>query len=287
MKVINSISEMQKAANDLRFKGRSLSFVPTMGFLHAGHLSLMRLAREKADVLVVSIFVNPAQFEPGEDFDRYPRDIEQDERLCEQNHVDILFYPEKDLMYPADFMTFIITENLSTRLCGKTRPVHFRGVTTIVAKLFNIVKPHFVVFGQKDAQQALILRRMVIDLNIDLELIIAPIIREPDGLAMSSRNQYLNKDERQDALFLNRALTIAEKIITSGEKNSKTIKSEMMKIIHSAPLVNLDYIEIVDYNSLEPVDRIGKDTLIAIAARIGNTRLIDNIIVQKRNIITM
>ena len=279
MKVINSICEMQKVANELRIKGRTLSFVPTMGFLHAGHLSLMRLAREKADVLIVSIFVNPAQFEPGEDFDRYPRDIEQDERLCEQERVDILFYPEKDVMYPRDFKTFIITENLSNRLCGVTRPAHFRGVTTIVAKLFNIVKPHFAVFGQKDAQQVLILRRMVIDLNFDLELIMAPIIREPDGLAMSSRNQYLNRDERQDALVLNQALNIAEKMIASGEKNPKTIKSEMMIIIHSAPLVNPEYLEIVDFNSLEPVDRIAKDTLIAIAARIGNTRLIDNIIV--------
>ncbi len=279
MKVINSICEMQKVANELRFKGRTLSFVPTMGFLHAGHSSLMRLAREKADVLIVSIFVNPAQFEPGEDFDRYPRDIEQDERLCEQERVDILFYPEKDVMYPRDFKTFIITENLSNRLCGVTRPAHFRGVTTIVAKLFNIVKPHFAVFGQKDAQQVLILRRMVIDLNFDLELIMAPIIREPDGLAMSSRNQYLNKNERQDALVLNQALNIAEKMIASGEKNPKTIKSEMMIIIHSAPLVNPDYLEIVDFNSLEPVERIAKDTLIAIAARIGNTRLIDNIIV--------
>lgn len=279
MKVINSISEMQKVANELRLKGRSLSFVPTMGFLHAGHLSLMRLAREKADVLIVSIFVNPTQFEPGEDFDRYPRDIEQDEQLCEQELVDILFYPEKDLMYPDDFNTFIITKNLSNRLCGVTRPVHFRGVTTIVAKLFNIVKPHFAVFGQKDAQQALILRRMVIDLNFDIELIIAPIIREPDGLAMSSRNQYLNEDERQDALVLSQALNIAEKMIASGKKNSKTIKAEMMRMIHSAPLVNLDYLEIVDYNSLEPVDRIGGNTLIAIAAIIGSTRLIDNIIV--------
>jgi len=279
MKVINSISEMQNVSNELRLKGRSLSFVPTMGFLHAGHLSLMRLAREKADVLIVSIFVNPTQFEPGEDFDRYPRDIEQDEQLCEQELVDILFYPEKDLMYPDDFKTFILTENLSNLLCGVTRPVHFRGVTTIVAKLFNIVKPHFAVFGQKDAQQALILRRMVIDLNFDIELIIAPIIREPDGLAMSSRNQYLNEDERQDALVLNQALNIAEKMIASGEKNSKTIKAEMMRMIHFAPLVNLDYLEIVDYNSLEPVDRIGENTLIAIAARIGSTRLIDNIIV--------
>ena len=279
MKVINSISEMQKVANELRLKGRSLSFVPTMGFLHAGHLSLMRLAREKADVLIVSIFVNPTQFEPGEDFDRYPRDIEQDEQLCEQEFVDILFYPEKDLMYPGDFTTFIITENLSNRLCGVIRPVHFRGVTTIVAKLFNIVKPHFAVFGQKDAQQALILRRMVIDLNFDIELIIAPIIREPDGLAMSSRNQYLNEDERQDALVLSQALNIAKKMIASGEKNSKTIKAEMMRMIHSAPLVNLDYLEIVDYYSLEPVDRIGGNTLIAIAAIIGSTRLIDNIIV--------
>jgi pantoate--beta-alanine ligase len=279
MKVINSISEMQKAANELRLKGRTLSFVPTMGFLHAGHLSLMRLAREKADVLIVSIFVNPTQFEPGEDFDQYPRDIEQDEQLCEQELVDILFYPEKDLMYPGNFNTFIITENLSNRLCGVTRPVHFRGVTTIVAKLFNIVKPHFAVFGQKDAQQALILRRMVIDLNFDIELIIAPIIREPDGLAMSSRNQYLNEDERQDALVLSQALNIAEKMIAAGEENSKTIKSEMMKMIHSAPLVILDYLEIVDYNSLESVDRISENTLIAIAARIGNTRLIDNIIV--------
>lgn len=279
MKVIKSISEMQKMANELRLKGRSLSFVPTMGFLHAGHLSLMRLAREKADVLIVSIFVNPTQFEPGEDFDRYPRDIEQDEQLCEQELVDILFYPEKDLMYPDDFNTFIITKNLSNRLCGVTRPVHFRGVTTIVAKLFNIVKPHFAVFGQKDAQQALILRRMVIDLNFDIELIIAPIIREPDGLAMSSRNQYLNEDERQDALVLSQALNIAEKMIASGKKNSKTIKAEMMRMIHSAPLVNLDYLEIVDYNSLEPVDRIGGNTLIAIAAIIGSTRLIDNIIV--------
>lgn len=281
MRVIDSIQEMQDVATELRLKGKRISFVPTMGFLHPGHLSLMRNAREKSDILIVSIFVNPIQFGPNEDFERYPRDIEKDELLCKQENADILFYPHKDQMYPADFRTYVTTDDFANRLCGLTRPDHFRGVTTIVAKLFNIVKPDIAVFGQKDAQQAMILKRMVTDLNFDIEIVIAPIIREPDGLAMSSRNKYLKDYERREALVLNQALKFAEKSIASGEKDSGMLKSEMMKIINRAPSVELEYLEIVDYDSLESIELVKNNTLIALAAIVGNTRLIDNIIVGK------
>ncbi|MEJ2544130.1 MAG: pantoate--beta-alanine ligase [Calditrichaceae bacterium] len=206
MKVIKSISEMKEWSDAQREKGLRIGFVPTMGFLHEGHLSLMRIAQEKCDTLVVSIFVNPTQFAPGEDFERYPRNLERDEALCAKEGVKIIFYPSSEKMYPKNHHTYVITEQLSQVLCGKSRPTHFKGVTTIVCKLLNIVKPHIAVFGQKDAQQAIILKRMVADLNMDAELIIAPIVREPDGLAMSSRNKYLDDSQRQEATVLYRSL---------------------------------------------------------------------------------
>ena len=280
MKVIKSITEMQRTAEELRGSGHRIALVPTMGFLHEGHLSLFRLAHEKADRVVVSIFVNPTQFGPHEDFDRYPRNFERDQQLCRQENTDIIFFPTPEEMYNQSYRTFVSTENLAEKLCGRSRPDHFRGVTTVVSKLFNIVKPHVSVFGQKDAQQALILRRMVIDLNFDIQLIIAPIVREKDGLAISSRNKYLTESERAQAIVLNQALNHGNNLIRQNVRAAKTIYNEMKDIIDRANLVRLDYLEIVDYETLQPVTTVGNGTLIAVAAFLGKTRLIDNVLIS-------
>jgi pantoate--beta-alanine ligase len=279
MKVIRSIERMQQAASKCRNNGQIISFVPTMGFLHDGHLSLMRIARQKADILIASIFVNPTQFGPGEDLNRYPKNFERDEQLCKQENVDILFYPDKKDIYSNEHKTYVYSEDLATKLCGISRPNHFRGVTTIVTKLFNIVRPDIAVFGQKDAQQALILRRMSIDLNFNIQIIIGPIIREKDGLAMSSRNKYLNNDERREAIALNKSLELAGTLIENGEKKAASIKSKMFELLKEYKKVEIEYLEFVDYDSLLPVKTIRANTLIAIAAHIGQTRLIDNILV--------
>jgi len=283
MRVIKNIHEMQETADNLRSARKKIGLVPTMGYLHDGHLSLMRLARQNCDTLVVSIYINPIQFAPNEDFEDYPRDFSRDENLCQKESVDIVFYPGDSEMYPPEFRTYVITEELSHTMCGISRPEHFRGVTTIVSKLFHIIKPHIAVFGQKDAQQALIIRRMVEDLNLDTQIMTGPIVREKDGLALSSRNKYLSETERRLAPTLNHALQHAADLIRKGTLDALQIKQEMHILINKSALVRADYIEIVDYEMLRPVTTIAAKTLIAIAAYIGNVRLIDNMLVESIN----
>ena len=280
MKIIRKISEMQQYAETLRQQGKTIGFVPTMGFLHEGHLSLMRLARPRCDTLVVSIFVNPTQFGPNEDLDKYPRDFRRDEELCRQEKVDVIFYPTAEEMYPQPYRTFVNVEKLTETMCGASRPGHFRGVATVVAKLFNIVKPHLAVFGQKDYQQAQVIRQMVHDLNFDVEILTGPIVREPDGLAMSSRNKYLSAAQRKDALVLRQSLQLAQTLIRQGERNPAVLRERMEKLIESVPTSRIDYIAIVDPETLEDVAAIGERTLIALSVFIGQTRLIDNMVVE-------
>ncbi len=281
LKIISSVREMQRIADELRLQGKRIGVVPTMGYLHDGHLSLLRLARGKSDAVILTIFVNPTQFAPGEDFEKYPRDLERDRRLAEEAGVDILFAPERAEMYGERYFTFVEVEKLSSILEGKYRPTHFRGVTTAVAKLFNITKPHIAVFGQKDAQQAIIIMKMVQDLNFDIEIVVAPIVREKDGLAMSSRNVYLKPDEKNDALVLRQSLDLAESMVRDGERDTKRIVERMEKLIKSKKTAQLDYVAIADSDSLTEVQKIesGRKILVAVAARIGNTRLIDNTLI--------
>ena len=271
---------MQAEAERLRKSCKVIGFVPTMGCLHEGHLSLIRIARQKADVVVVSIFVNPTQFGPGEDLDTYPRDFKRDEKLAEEAEADIIFYPSEKEMYPEGWFTYVSVEEITKTLCGVSRPDHFRGVTTICTKLFLAVKPHFAVFGQKDAQQAVVIRRMVRDLNFDMEVIVGPIVREEDGLAMSSRNKYFSPEERQDALSLNRSLKLAEEMVRKGEQKAKAIISTMKELIDSKERTRIDYISIVHSETLKPLERIENRALIALAVFVGKTRLIDNTIVE-------
>jgi pantoate--beta-alanine ligase len=282
MRIISKVKEMQKVADELRKEGKIIGVVPTMGYLHEGHLSLIRLAKEKSDVVITTIFVNPLQFAPNEDYDRYPRDFERDVKLAQSAGCDIIFHPSVEEMYPQNFLTYVEVDKLTKVLEGEFRPTHFRGVTTVVAKLFNITKPHIAVFGQKDAQQALIIKQMVRDLNFDIEIIVAPIVREPDGLAMSSRNVYLSDSERKDATVLYESLKLAEKLIENGERNSKNIILKMEELIKSKPTAKIDYIAIVEPETLEKLETLseGKEYLIALAVRIGSTRLIDNTIVK-------
>ena len=277
MKIIKKIAEMQKIANDLRQQGKSIGFVPTMGYLHEGHLSLMKCARKENDVVVISIFVNPTQFVPGEDYERYPRDEEGDIKKAKEVGVDIVFIPDVKDMYPDGYSTYVEEKVLSAGLCGARRPGHFKGVTTIVAKLFNIVKPHRAYFGKKDYQQLRVIERMARDLNFDIEIIGCPIVREPDGLAMSSRNVYLNQEERKSALCLYKSLLLAQNMIKKGERNPTIIKKAMEEFILKHPHVKkIDYIEIVDRYTLQPVDKLTGNELIALAVFVGPARLIDN-----------
>lgn len=276
MKVISSIEEIKKIKRD----NISIGFVPTMGYLHKGHISLIKKAREENDIVITSIFVNPTQFGPNEDFEKYPRDESRDLQKCEESGCDIVFLPQVDEMYPDSFLTFVQVEELGKGLCGKSRPTHFRGVTTVLTKLFNIVKPDRAYFGQKDAQQLVIVKKMVEDLNMDVEIIGCPIVREADGLAISSRNTYLSPEERNDALFLNKSLKLAKNLIKNGEKNISIIKNEMKETILSGNNNSIDYIEFVDTKTLNPVSEIKDKVLIAIAVKVGKTRLIDNIVVE-------
>jgi pantoate--beta-alanine ligase len=280
MKTISTIREMQRVAENLRLEGKRIGVVPTMGFLHEGHLSLIKVAREKSDVVIVTIFVNPTQFGPTEDFRRYPRDLKRDRRLAEEAGCDVLFTPSVREMYPDDFLTYVQVDRLSSILEGKFRPTHFRAVATIVAKLFNITKPHLAVFGQKDAQQAIIIKQIVRDLNFDIDILVAPIVREVDGLAMSSRNVYLKAGERSDALVLRKALDLAESMVHRGQYDSRKIRRKMRQLITSGGRVDVDYVSIVDADTLDVLPKLqkGRRTLIALAARVGNTRLIDNIV---------
>lgn len=280
MKIVKEIKEMQSLADSLRRDGKKISLVPTMGFLHEGHLSLMRIARPKCDVLVVSIFVNPTQFGPNEDLNKYPQDFKRDEKLCHKENVDVIFYPTKDMMYREPYYTFINVEKLSETMCGASRPGHFMGVTTVVGKLFNIVKPHMAVFGEKDYQQAIIIKQMVRDLNFDVEILTGPIVREPDGLAMSSRNKYLSPEERQNALVLYNSLKLVEKLVKEGNDDSKFVYTKMSNLIQQIPDTTIDYIAIVDSSTLQPVHKVQNNTIIALAVKVGSTRLIDNTLIQ-------
>ncbi|MFH1476440.1 MAG: pantoate--beta-alanine ligase [Verrucomicrobiota bacterium] len=286
MQIINSPEEMQKMALEWRREGRRIGFVPTMGCLHEGHMALVQLARTEADVVVLSIFVDPTQFGPKEDYKRYPHDLSWDSELCRQNGVEVIFHPSVQDMYPGlaetglSSHTVCIDENdLSKKLCGAFRPGHFHGVLTVAAKLFNIILPNVAVFGQKDAQQAILVRHMIHDLNFPVNLIAAPIIREKDGLAMSARNSYLSPDERRDAVVLSAVLKLARRLYREGERNCETIKEAMRELIAKrASAAEIEYIEIVDAHTLNPVHKIrGENDLVALAVRIGQTRLIDNL----------
>jgi pantoate--beta-alanine ligase len=263
-----------------RGAGGTIGFVPTMGFLHEGHLSLMRQAAAAADRVVVSVFVNPKQFGPGEDLDAYPRDFERDRALCEAGGVDALFVPSATELYPDGFSTYVVEESLSHGLCGRRRPGHFRGVCTVVAKLLHIVWPDVLVLGEKDAQQLRVLRRMIRDLNFPVEILPGPTVREADGLAMSSRNRYLNEEQRQQAVCLKRSLDRAEELFRGGERDAAALIAAMESVIHEVPGAAIDYIEAVDDATLGPVDRIERDTLLALAVRIGPARLIDNAVLR-------
>ena len=279
MKIINSPEEMQKQARLLIQSGRDISFVPTMGYLHEGHMSLIRIAKQYADTVVVSIFVNPAQFGPNEDLAAYPRDFARDEKLCREAGTDVLFYPNSGNMYLDDHSLWLSEESLSTVLCGASRPGHFRGVCTIVAKLLNIVQPDFMVLGEKDAQQLRVLRRMVRDLNFSVKIIAAPTVREADGLAMSSRNKYLTPAERKEAVCLFQSLEKAKALFAAGERDAGKIKTAVRAVIQ-ATSGKVDYIEIVDDETLQPVQSLEKAALLALAVKFSGARLIDNTVLR-------
>jgi pantoate--beta-alanine ligase len=271
---------MSTLARMLKKEGKSIGFVPTMGCLHEGHLSLVRAAKKHTDVVVMSIFVNPLQFGPKEDFERYPRDFKHDERLASDAGVDVIFYPSVKEMYPEGYATYVNVERLTDGLCGASRPGHFRGVATVVAKLLGIVRPDVAYFGQKDAQQAAVIKKMAQDLNMGVEIKVVPIVREKDGLAMSSRNVFLSEAERRDALVLHQSLKRAESLVADGERDAGRIIRMMRDMFAERPSVKLEYVSIVDPKELSCLDTISKEALIAVAARVGKTRLIDNIVVN-------
>ncbi|HLK34096.1 MAG TPA: pantoate--beta-alanine ligase [Terriglobales bacterium] len=278
MRLITSIDEFHAACREVRRAGRRLGLVPTMGALHAGHLSLVKAARASCDVVAVSIFVNPLQFGPKEDFSRYPRDLERDRALLNQERVDLVFAPTADEMYGRDTSTYVVVESLSERLCGRSRPGHFRGVTTVVCKLFHIAEPDVAFFGQKDAAQAAIIRKMVRDLNFDIQIVVAPIVREQDGLAMSSRNMYLDPEQRRQAAVLYRALMRLQTLADRGEHRSAELIRAGEEVMREAPGVRLEYLEIVNPDTLAPVADVRGGALVAVAAVVGTTRLIDNLL---------
>ena len=281
MKIIESASEMQQAALALRAQGRRIGFVPTMGNLHDGHLSLVRLAKARADVVVVSIFVNPTQFGPNEDFAAYPRTFAADRALCEREGVDLVFFPSVPEMYPAGASVSVTEKSLSRTLCGAARPGHFDGVCTVVAKLFNVVLPHVAVFGEKDAQQLRVIRRMVRDLCFPVEIVSGPTARESDGLASSSRNQYLTAEQRPQAVCLRRALDEAERRFAAGERDPQKLVAAMRALLAQAPAAKIDYVEIVDDETLQPLaGPIARPALLALAVWVGQPRLIDNAVLR-------
>lgn len=275
MKIVKTVEEVRACVREWRKQGLSIGFVPTMGFLHEGHQSLIKHAAGN-DRTVVSIFVNPMQFGPKEDLASYPRDLEHDKMLCEQNGVDLVFYPEPEEMYKPDFCTYVDMSILTEELCGLSRPVHFRGVCTVVLKLFNIITPDTAYFGEKDAQQLAIIKRMVRDLNINVEVIGCPIIRETDGLAKSSRNTYLNADERKAALVLHSSVQLGKRLIQDGERDTTVLIKAMKELIEKEPLAEIDYLKAVDAMSMTQVEKLDRTVLIAMAVFIGKTRLIDN-----------
>jgi pantoate--beta-alanine ligase len=276
MRIIRDIREMQHTAETLRLEGKRIAFVPTMGYLHQGHLSLMQEGRQKADVVVASIFVNPTQFGPQEDLGAYPRDFENDEKLMKDVGVDIVFYPAENEIYPEGYQTSVRVEKITQNLCGASRPVHFGGVATVVTKLFHIVKPHVALFGDKDFQQRVVIQRMVRDLNFDIEVIGCPTVREPDGLAMSSRNAYLSPEERKESLAVKQALDRTGELYNSGVRNTEELTAGAREILAGSPNIRIDYVKICDTTTLEEVERIESEAVLAIAVFLGNTRLIDN-----------
>ena len=280
MKVITSVAGMKSLARQWKKEGKKVGFVPTMGYLHEGHLSLVRESKKRADVTVVSIFVNPAQFGPNEDFKKYPRDLEKDSAYLEQAGVDGLFYPDAAEIYPPGYRTYVEVHGLQDRLCGKSRPGHFRGVVTIILKLFDIVGPDLAFFGAKDAQQVLVIEKMAADLDLGTEVVTCPIVRDPDGLALSSRNAYLSSEERKAALVLSRSLRWAERAISAGERDAAKVIAGIRSLIEAEPLARVDYVEAVDPVDLDPVAEVRGDVLIALAAFVGSTRLIDNLRVR-------
>ena len=279
-RVVNTISEVRELVKQARAEGKRIGLVPTMGALHAGHISLIDTAKGQTDFVVVSIFVNPTQFGPNEDFNKYPRTLDADIEMCQKAEADVVFAPSAQEMYPTEQLTWVNVEKLTDVLCGAARPGHFRGVTTVCAKLFNIVLPDIAFFGQKDAQQAIIIKRMVADLNMPLKIVVCPIVREANGLAMSSRNKYLSEQQRQEAAAIYASLQKAEQMIKSGERNSAAIITAMQEILHQSGSIATEYIHIVDAATLTDLQVIKGQVLIAIAAKIGTTRLIDNILID-------
>lgn len=283
MEIYRNIRSLTKKVQEIKKKGLKIGLVPTMGFLHEGHMSLVRRAAKDTDCVIVSIFVNPAQFGPKEDFKKYPRDIKKDLELCEKEAVDIIFAPDAKEMYPEGFTTYVNVERIADTLCGVSRPGHFRGVATVVAKLFNITMPDIAYFGQKDGQQAVIIKRMAEDLNMPVKINVEPVVREKDGLAMSSRNIYLDSEERNQAVCLYKALKLAKGLFTKGERDSKKIINKMSQLINKEDKAKIDYISVVDTEELRDVKRISGQAMVAVAVRIGNTRLIDNTVLKTRS----
>lgn len=280
MKIVETVREVREQVRAWHQEGLSVGLVPTMGYLHEGHKSLIDRAVAENDRVVVSVFVNPMQFGPTEDLESYPRDLERDGALCQKAGASLVFHPQPEEMYPEDFSSYIDMNTLTGGLCGKSRPIHFRGVCTVVAKLFHIAEPDRAYFGQKDAQQLAVIRHMVNDLSFGIEIVGCPIVREEDGLAKSSRNTYLSQDERKAALILSHALKKGRKSVENGEKSAKALVELIRKEIQAEPLARIDYVEVVDWNTLEPVEEIQKPILVAIAVYIGKTRLIDNFIYE-------
>ena len=280
MRIISGVREMQVSAEGVRRQGERIVLVPTMGFLHQGHLSLMHEGRRRGDLLVVSIFVNPTQFGVGEDYEAYPRDMERDQDLARQAGVDIIFAPSVREMYPAQYQTYVSVEEVARHLCGAARPTHFRGVTTVVCKLFTIVKPHTGIFGEKDFQQLVVIRRMVTDLNLDVEIVGMPTYREADGLAMSSRNSYLTPPERTAALCISRALKQAAARFGQGERRAEAIVQAARDIITAEPLARIDYITLCGTEELNDLEQVDREAVLAVAVKVGRARLIDNVVLK-------
>jgi pantoate--beta-alanine ligase len=281
LRVVEKVAELQRILQPAIRKGETVGFVPTMGALHDGHVSLFKRSRDDGNKInVASIFVNPLQFGAGEDYDEYPRDLKSDEKVCREAGVDLLFAPSVAEMYPRGFVTSVDQEKLTERLCGEHRPGHFRGVLTVVLKLFHIVRPSHAYFGQKDYQQSVVIQRMVTDLNLDVKIHVCPIVREPDGLAMSSRNEYLGAKHRQEALVLHQTLVRAQELVSAGERNAKRLMSEMRRMLGAVKSAKVDYVAVVHPDTLDDVNDITGRTVLAVAARFGKTRLIDNVIIE-------
>ena len=282
MEVAEQIESVRGLVKAARSAGKSIGLVPTMGALHIAHISLIEAAIKECDFVVASIFVNPTQFVPGEDFEKYPRPLEADLEICEKAGVDVVFVPTAEEMYPTETITWVNVEKLTETLCGESRPGHFRGVTTVCAKLFNIVGPDAAFFGQKDAQQAVVIKRMVADLNMPLKIVVCPTFREPSGLAVSSRNKYLTEEQKKDATLIYKSLQKCREMIEAGTTDTETIAAEMRKILVQAPSIQIEYVSIVNVETLQSIDRIIGEVLAAVAVRIGAARLIDNILVDTR-----